>query len=40
LCKRVAASDMTVVTQSPNNNWAKYGNLLMEKKGIMARKAY
>jgi hypothetical protein len=23
---------MTVVTQCPNNNWAKFGVLLMEKK--------
>jgi len=40
LCKRVAAADMAVVTQSPNKNWAKFGDLLMEKKGIMARKGY
>jgi len=34
----VAAAEMTVVTQSPNDNWAKCGDLLMEKKGIIARK--
>jgi hypothetical protein len=40
LCKRAAAADMTVVAQSPNDNWAKFGDLLMEKKGIIARKGY
>ncbi len=38
LCKRVAVADMTVLTQSPNNNWAKFGDLLMEKKEIMREK--
>jgi len=34
LCKRAAAADMTVVTQSPNNNWPKFGDLLMEKREL------
>jgi len=28
----VAAAEMTVLTQSPNNNWAKFGDFLMKKK--------
>jgi hypothetical protein len=41
LCKRAAAEDMTVVvTQFPNDNRTKFGDLLMEKKGIIARKGY
>jgi hypothetical protein len=36
----VAEADMTVLTQSPNNNWEKCDDLLMKKKGIIARKGY
>jgi hypothetical protein len=38
LCKKAAAADMTVVTQSPNNNWAKFGDLLMEKRELSLEK--
>ncbi len=29
---------MTMVTQSPNNNWAKFGDLLMEKRELSLEK--
>jgi hypothetical protein len=36
--RAAAAADMSVVTEPPNNNWVKFGDLLMEKRELSLEK--